>query len=213
MSITERINDNLAISFNKEGENYKALICDENGTNPEIVNKPTDIDIGVLTSQIEYLRRMSLDLIKQLFIDQSSEEFLKYQLEEFFSSLRLEDETDVDWIQRTIATVFQKKVSTATIIYSLRPYSTMEPEIVNVSTEGAFADFCFADIYESGSYILDGETYYYAPAISGDYENAFFTIKVTLYDTESQDLWTVTNILDRMLAAGITYILEIKTTP
>jgi len=152
MSITDRINSNLQTVYNIEDPKYKALICDKDGTNPDTITKPTDIDLGVITSQIEFLRRLSIDLLKQIYIDQASGEFLKFQLNEFFDSLRLEDETDTEWVQRTIATVLGQKVSRASIIYALRPYSSQEPEITTTLQESAFADFSFADAYTTETF-------------------------------------------------------------
>lgn len=153
MGIVDRINNNLETLFDPENDQiYKSLICDKDGEIPSTITKPTDIDIGAIASEIEYFRLLSIDLIKQLYINQASGKFLKYQLEEYFASLRLEDETDVEWVQRTIANVFQQKVSRASIIFSLRPYSSQEPEITNVIQESAFADFSFADAYDSATF-------------------------------------------------------------
>lgn len=214
--ITDRINNSLNTLFDPENDRiYQSLVCDKNGTIPATINKPTDIDIGVFASQVEYLRLLTIDLIKQIYIDQASGEFLKYQLEEFFGSLRLEDETDAEWVQRTIAIVFQHKVSRATIIYSLRPYSTREPIISNVVEDSAYADFSFADVYiKSKSLNPYGTGYVFVfPAITENYSSAFFTIKITLYDTPSSDIFTVQGILDNILAAGISYVLQIIYTP
>ena len=209
--IQERINNNLSALFNVHDDPiYKALICDEDGVNPESITSPTDIDIGVIASQIEYLRRLSIDLIKQIYIDQASAEFLKYQLEEFFSSLQLEDESVQQWVSRTIAIIFQHKVSRATIIYALRPYSSQEPEITNVSTDNAFADFSYANIYVKDKVLHNGLYVHVLPAIAEDYTSAFFTIKIILYDTLSSDIYTVQNIINNIIASGISVILQIN---
>jgi hypothetical protein len=214
MSIVDRVNSNLQALYDVINDNiYKSLICDKDGAIPGTITKPTDIDIGAIASQIEYLRKQAILLVQQLFLDQATGEFLKYQLNEYFDSLQLEDETESEWVQRTIATVFQHKVSRATIIYSLRPYSSLEPEITNIIQESAFADFCFADIYTKGSYTMDDGTYVvWVPAIAETYESSFFTIKIILYDTATEDIWTVQNILRKIIAAGISYILVIQYT-
>ena len=213
MAITDKINNNLKTLFNIDDPVYKSLICDRNGTIPSTISKPTDIDIGAIASQIEYLRLLSITLIKQLYLDEAASEFLKYQLNEFFNSLQFEDESDAEWVQRTIATVFQQKVSRAAIIYWLRPYSSLEPEISNVLTSSAFAGFCFAGRYDAGTYTMpDGTIIVYVPALAGSYDSSCYTIKITLYDTASVDIWTVQNILRKIIAAGITYYLEIKST-
>ncbi len=167
---------------------------------------PTDFQIGAIASQIEYLRKLSIDLIKQIFIDQAAYEFLKYQLNNFFNSLQAEGETNKAWVSRTIALVLQTKVSRASIIYALRPYSSQEPEINFVYNESAYADFCYADIY------IDDPDQLVLPAIAEEYDSQYFTIKITLYDTDTSDITTVYEILAIMIAAGISYILEVIYT-
>lgn len=164
---------------------------------------PTDFQIGAIASQIEYLRKLSIDLINQIFIDKAEYEFLKYQLNNFFNSLQAEGETNKAWVSRAIATVLQPKVSRASIIYTLRPYSTQEPEINFVYNESAYADFCYADIY------IDDPDQLILPAIAEEYDSQYFTIKITLYDTDTSDITTVYEILSIMIAAGISYILEV----
>lgn len=212
--ITDRVNNNLDALFNIDDDRiYRSLVCDKDGTIPATITMPTDIDIGAFASMVEYLRRLSIDLVKQIFIDEASAEFLEYQLEEFFSSLRLEDETDFDWVQRTIAAIFQHKVSRASIIYLLRPYSTQEPIISSTVAECAFADFSYADVYVSDK-VLVGTTYVFVlPAVTENYATSFFTIKITLYDTAASDIYTVQGIIDSIIAAGISYVLQINYTP
>jgi hypothetical protein len=212
--ITDRINNSLDVLFNPDDDRiYRALVCDKDGIIPAVINIPTDIDIGIITGQIEYLRRLSIDLVKQIYIDQASGEFLKYQLEEFFGSLQLENESDVEWVQRTIAIVFQHKISRAMIIYSMRPFSSREPIISNIVEDSAYADFSYADVYIKDK-VLVGTTYYFVfPAVTENYSSAYFTIKITLYDTLSSDIYTVQGILDNIITAGISYVLQIIYTP
>lgn len=214
MSVIERINNNLQALYNIDDDDiYKSLICNKDGTIPSTIALPTDNDIGATASMIEYLRLLSICLVRQLYLDEASGEFLVYTLNEFYNSLRLEDETDSEWVQRTIATVFQPKVSRASIIYSLRPYSSLEPEITNIIQESAFSDFSFSDVYNSGSYTMaDGTLVVWVPAIVESFESSFFTIKITLYDTATEDIWTVQNIIQKLIAAGISYILVIEQT-
>lgn len=208
--IVERLNDDLKLLFNIDDPVYKSFICDKDGTIPTTITKPTDIDIGAIASLKEFLRLLSTSLLKQIFIDQASDEFLTYTLNEFFNSLKLEGETDAEWIQRTISKVFNPKVSHAAIIVALRPYSSQEPEITNVSTESAFADFSFADVYISGYDTVGGEIVIVVPAISESFQSSFFSIKVKIYDTPTGQIATVIDLLNNIIAAGIDYILEIE---
>ena len=204
--ITDRINDNLSALFETDNDDiYKGLISDKNGTIPGTITLPTDIDIGALASQIEYLRKLSIGLGKQIYIDQASTEFLTYILNDFFDSLNLGSETDQQWISRTIAQVLSPKVSTAAIIYALRPYSPDgEPEIETVYTSDAYSEFSYADIYETD------EAQGVLPAISEDYDNNYFTRKVILFGTSESDYFIANELLSILFAAGIVYILEIQ---
>lgn len=211
MGIKERINNNLSILFDIDNDPiYKSLICDKDGNIPETISIPTDIDIGAIASEIEYFRLLSIDLIKQLYINQASGKFLKYQLEDYFGSLRLENESDSDWIARTISIILQPKVSRASIIYALRPYSDLEPEISLISGESAFADVCFADVYNSGSQELDNILWFWVPAVAEDFQSSYFTVQIRLYNTVNSDIATVQNLIESMLAAGISYVLLIE---
>jgi len=152
MGMTDRVNNNLKALFDTDNPQYQALVCNKNGTIPAVVTSPADIEIGVLASNLEWLRLVSLALLDQLYLDKASGAFLKYQLNEFFGSLRLEDETDAEWVQRTIATVFQPKVSRAAIIYALRPFSTAEPRIESGADYSGFADFSYCDAYNRAKF-------------------------------------------------------------
>lgn len=226
--VIERINNNLSAVFNVDDPIYRSLICDkdytpidpdlseygtaEYGTGVYSTLKPTKNDIGALASQIEYLREMGIFLLEQIFIDTAAREFLKYQLETFFSSYQLENETFVEWIQKTYTTVFSSKVSNAAIKYALWPYSSRVPDIYNVVTESAYADFSFADCYLKTDVVFEGETVHVLPAIAETEASSSFTIRIVLYDTSSDDIFTVANIIENIIAAGIFYILEIQYT-
>lgn len=213
MTIQDRVNNNLSALFDVDDDPiYKAFICDKDGTNPSTVTTPTDIDIGVITSQIEYLRRLSVGLAKQIFIDQADHTFLKFVLEEFFDSLQLENETDAEWVQRTIDIVFNQKLSRAAIIFAMRPFSDAEPVITTTGLESAYADFSYADIYVKDEYVLGSETIFILPAITEDYQSGVFAFKLILTNTSASDIYTVLDLLDKIVAAGILVVLQIEYT-
>jgi hypothetical protein len=214
MSITDRINNNLSAIFNTDDDEiFKALVNDKDGNIPGTINKPTDIDIGVIGSQIEYLRQLSITLLKQMYMDQQDTEFLEFTLNNYFDSLQLRDETEAEWLQRVINNVFSQKVSQSAIIFLMRPYSPGgEPEITNIIVDNAFADLSYCDIYSSGETTLDGDTIPYLAAIADTSNSAFFTIKVTLYDTPYAEIFTVQDVLNNIVAAGIDVVLQIIYT-
>lgn len=208
--ITDRINNNLSAIFDIENDDiFKALINNIDGTIPGTVDKPTDFDIGVIASQIEYLRQLSITLLKQLNASEADTEFLEYTLETFFESFRLLNETDADWLNRTIDIIFSQKVSDTAIIYALTNYSSETPVITTDISDTGFADFSYCDIYQSGNYVLNGETIYFLSAIAEGFDATFFTFKVTLHNTAGAEVQICVNILNKLHAAGISWILEI----
>ena len=206
--ITDVINNNLTALFNLEDPVYKALISDKDGTIPVTVTLPTDFDIGVIASEIEYLRQLSINMVNQLFLDKAQSMFLTYILNNFFASLRMTNESDVAWVNRVIASIFSTKLSHASIIFALRPFSSLEPIIENLVADSAFADFSYADIYTSGNY---NGIFYYA-AVAEDMASTYFSLKITLQDTLVNDIYTVQDIIDRIVAAGISVLIQINYT-
>jgi len=212
--ITIRINDALRAIYEVDNDPiYKAVICDNTGVPASTITKPTDFNIGAIANNIEYLRRFSQDIVKQLYIDQASGEFLKYELETFFKSLRLQNETESEWIARTIALVFQPRISKASIIYALRPYSSLEPEIVNGGGDSMFADVSFADRYTKYTTTFEGDIFVVYPAYAQTDSSSYYSIVIVLYDTLSSDLYTVSDIINKYIAAGISFKIEIRITP
>lgn len=208
--ITIRINDGLKTLFNVNDPIYKAIVCDKDGIPEATITKPSDFNLGAITDQLEYLRRLQIDLLKQMFIDQASGEFLKYSLENFFRSLRLQVETDEDWIQRTISLIFQPRVSRASIIFALRPYSSQEPEIISGGGDAMFADVSFAGRYKKYNTMYNGKNFSVYPSIAQTAGSAFFSIVIILYGTSANQLYSVADLINQYIAAGINYTIEIR---
>ena len=168
-SITDRINNNLKAIYNiDDDELYKEFVCDKDGTIPATITIPTDIDIGVIASQIEYLRLLSISLSNQLYIDRATGQFLKYELEQFFASLQLIDETEAEWITRTTNFILQPRCSKVALITALTPYFITPPAISNSSTVLCEIDIIVYDIPDIDpqiilnlidSYVAAGITY------------------------------------------------------
>lgn len=210
-AITVRFNNSLKSVWNIDDPIYRALICDGDGTIPSIINKPTDIDIGAIAGDIEYLRILSQSLIKQICVDTATSEYLKYTLQKFFGSTQLEGEDEATWIQRVNGIVFSPKVSRASIIYALRPYSPNgEPEIVNTIGDAMFADVSFADRYKRETQTVHGKNFSVYPAYSQTAESSFYAITVILYGATQSSLFSIVDIIKNMIAAGIYYTIEIR---
>jgi len=211
-NISIRIDDSLKGLWNINDPIYKALISDRDGTVPGTITKPTDLDIGAIAAMIEYLRLLSLSLRKQIQMDTSTGEFLKYTLETLLQILRLDGESEADWIARAKTILFQPRVSRASIIRVLRPFSSQEPIIVIGNEDAMFADVSFADRYKRESQTYMGDNFEVFPAFAQVFESSFYSIVIILYDTDPADLYEVVDILSNYVAAGIHYTIEIRSS-
>ena len=208
-NITTRINDALKDLFNIDDIIYQALICDYTGSIPDTISKPSDIDIGAMASMIEYMRLLSLSLSKQIYMDQSSGEFLSFILDEYMQLPRLTGETDEVWATRAKKILFQPKVSRAALISLLRPYSTEEPVIINEASNAMYSDCSFADRYSAFTTTTGGKKMVVYPANSETYNNIMFSIIIKLTKTNPDDYASVTDLLEKSIASGIYYTIQV----
>jgi hypothetical protein len=209
-NIVIRINDSLKTLWNIDDPIYKSVICDADGTILSTITIPTDIDIGAIASGIEYLRRLSIDLSKQIYFNQADTEFLKYVLNDFFNIQRFAGESDAQWLARAVSMIFKPRVSRATIIYALRPYSDQEPEIISGDRAAMFADYSFADRYKRDTQTFQGSPFPVFPAYAYNSEDTAFSLIIVLYGTDTGDILNVVNLLQSILVAGVSYTLEIR---
>lgn len=207
-----QINNNLEAFFDTDDETYKLFFSDKLAEYPTIINKPTDLEIGFTASIWEYTRILSKNLVNQLFWEKSDDKFLRIFLENYFSTPRLEGESNSDWIERVIVKVLRPKVSKASIINALRPFSSQEPKVENSVSGGMFAGFSFASRYTSYFGDFNGEEKKVFPAIAQSSDFSIFSITVTLYDTATNDILSAIDTIEETIAAGITYRLQILST-
>ena len=210
-NVTTRLNNSLSAIWNIDDPIYQALISDINGTIPSIVNIPTDMNIGAIAGMLEYLRELKDTLENQIYMNLADTEFLQFTLNNYFGSTQLSTETNAQWLQRVISTIFEPKVSNAAIIYSLIPYSPGgTPTLFSGGTLFAFSDCSFSDITLYEVTTLDGSPFYVYPAYSQNTgSNLFFSLAITLYNTTPDMLATVFKILSKTVAAGIQYTVQI----
>jgi len=209
--ITERINNNLSVIYNIENDDiYNSIICDKDGIIAGTISRPDDIELGAITSQIEYLRILSHSLVDQLYIDQATGLYLKYVLENFFNSIQLPAETESAWIAREIALIFQPRISVGSIISALTSYSDPAPLVERLGYDSGFADRSFADIYDTYVTTYEGDDFYVFSAKSSEFGSSFFSITITMYNFTGR-VNELINIINAYIAAGITYTLKFET--
>lgn len=208
-NITTRINDSLQCLYNIDDIIYQALVCDYTGSIPDVIAKPSDIDIGAMASMIEYMRMLSLSLSSQIYLDEATGDFLEYFLDEYFQTTRLEGETEQSWIKRAKGLLFRPKVSRAALINLLRPYSAVEPEIVNEEDNAMFSDCSFADRYSASTQIVDGKAFHVYPAVAESFNDILFSIIIKLTRTSPPDYASIADLLSKSIASGIYYSIQI----
>lgn len=207
----ERLNNSLRSLFNVDDEIFTSLISDVNGAVPSVVSKPSDIDIGVVASMIEYLFLLTDNLSKQIYVNSADHEFLKFTLEEFFDSVQISGESDADWLARSISTLFQPKVSNAAIIYAMIPFSPGGmPSISSGAEDSMFADCSFCEMYVLKWSSWGGSPFLIYPSFSNEFNDTLFSLIVTLFNAETSKLTFIADILTKMKAAGIFLTIEIK---
>jgi hypothetical protein len=208
-----QIIQNLSAFFDSEDEFFKIFFADTDGTIPAIINKPTDLEIGFTASIWEYTRRLSIDLEKQMYLDKASEDFLKFMLVNFFDTPRLENESLEAWVARVISKVLMPKVSKAAIIYALREFSSPDADIIGSISSGMFAGSSFASRYKSFSGNFPGIGLKQVfPAIVRSYSFSLYFMTIVVYNVQPQDILSVVGIIEEVIAAGIGYTLEVKST-
>ena len=209
--ITVRINNALSPFFETNDPLYKALICGGTGDLVPSATTPTGFDIGAVGSMLEYLRVLVVSLAQQIYLDKAEGAFLDLFLDEYFGIRRNTGETDAAWVARVQNTVFTPRVSRAAIIYALRDFSTQEPQIAPGSDNVAFAGLSFAGRLKNYRIDYRGSPFHVFAAYAANMESTMFCILITLFYSGTPNLFLIMDTIDKMLAAGISYILQILT--
>lgn len=176
--------------------------------NNELVLKPTDYNIGVIASILEYLRQSDKEFVLQLYLDKAVGEWLDYIAIERFGIMRLDGETPEQWVDRIIDIIIGPKLSKAAIIYNTRKFSVDEPAIVE-GIDGAFCDVSFEGYYKE-SFFDSERGKWVIPAIIQDLSSDEFYFRLYLTGTTESDIMNVVNTVDRIKAAGIEYEIRIS---
>ena len=206
--ITDRINNSLLALFDTtRDEIYKSVICDDTGTIPSTITRPDDIDVGAVTSEIEYLRLLSKGLVNQLYIENANGLFLKFIMEDYFDCFRLLEETESEWIQREFDLIFRQKVSIAALFLALSPYSTPDPKIELLGSDEGFSDLCFADRYTTYTTTYQGDDFHVFSAKASLFGSSYFTLTITIYNSYGM-LKSIQKAIGNTVAAGINYNLK-----
>ena len=191
---------------------YKSLVSDVEGIPEPIISNPIDYKIGAIASVFEWQRQLALSLLKQLFLTEAEGKFLDLMIHEHIGLMRFENEDDAVYSARVQDYIISQKVSRAAIIYYTRPYSDPgEPEILDGADDAAFADITHSDVYTEFRNEQVGAFYHWwvFPAITASIGATAYFFVLRLENTNSADIAKVIDLLDRWVAGGIAYELQI----
>lgn len=206
-TVAETLNKHLGQVLDTDNALYKSLISDPEGTPAGTVNNPTDYNIGVLAGMLEWNRDLTKTLVKQLDLTQATGKYLDFIAHDHLGIFRHASESDTDFVTRIQDYIVGAKVSPGAIIYHMRKFSSTEPQILEGEQDGAFADVSFSDVYQGFRDVVDNLFVFPALTVGSD-SQAFFFILI-LEDTAAADVTALFEELERLVAAGIEYEVQI----
>lgn len=213
MTAAERLNQYLASLFDVLDPVYKSIIANVDGVPAGTINKPTDYNSGAVANLLEYGRQMGIDLVAQMYFDQNTGKYHDFYANEVLGIPKFTGETEAQHKSRAQDYVMAKKISKAAIIFASRPFSVAEPEILVGGRDDAYADISFSDQYQGFVATPTGthmDNWFIFPARAGGKNSSayFFTLIVT--GTTGSDVPKLVELLDRWVAAGIEYAIQIN---
>lgn len=212
MTIAETFNKYLRALYDTEDALYKILIADPNGVPAPVVTQPQDVHIGAIASTFEWVRQLAKSLVLQLFLNQATGKFLDFLVHNHIGIVRYEGESDDSYRHRVQVYIIAPKVSRAAILYYTRPFSSPNPPaILDGLDDAPYADLTFADVYESFQNEAPGPEYLYwvFPAITLPVSASAYFFILQLENTPLSEVPAVLNLVDRWVAGGISYEIQI----
>lgn len=211
-NISKLLNQYLRAKFDTTHNIYKALISNSDNVPPSNPVDPNDMDIGAIANMLEWTRRLGIGLVRQLDLTLSTTKYLNFIVQTFAGIARYSGETDSQYLERVVNFIIAPKVSKASIIKYTIPFSSPGlPQILDAS-ETAFADVSFSDSYSLfqnktlGSPEFD---HYIFPAIATDNSGGAYFFILRLENTVATDIMKVVDLVNRWIASGIRYEIQI----
>lgn len=176
------------------------------------LSQPQNLNLGAIGSTLEWIRKLSISLLAQLSLTTAEDKFLDFMIHDHIGIVRFENETDSEYRERVRNYIIAYKVSRAAIIYHTRPYSNPgEPQLLDGVDDAAFADVSFSDVYTKFRNTQAGPFYdwWVFPAITTSVGGSAYFFVLRLENTDSADIAKVIDLVNRWIASGIAYELQI----
>lgn len=192
---------------------FKIVLADKEAVPPNIVNTPSDYDIGMLSNFLEWNRQLAISLLKQLVITTAQGKFLDFILHTHCNIVRLSGELDEDYIDRAISYIIAPKVSPSTIIHYTKKFSRPGiPKIYEGSLDSMFSDVSFASYYDSIR-VDDPDSPYYlwhiVPAITRSVQSSIYFFVLELQNLTMGEVPELIDTVNRWKASGIDYEIRV----
>lgn len=214
-TIAESVNKYLQI-FDQSDSLYLALLSNVGGVPNMTINNPTDFNIGAIANMLEWNRRLTISLRDQLYLNKATGKFLDLITFQHIGILRFPGESIADFVLRIQQLIINPKVSPASIIYHTRQFSSpADPVIVEGAQDSAFADVTFSDQYKSFKNQTPGPelNHWILPAITVGSAGGLYFFTLILENTPNNKIGELVDWVDRLIAAGVGYEIQINYTP
>lgn len=191
---------------------YQSLVSDVTGVPAGTIDSPMDYNKGAVASVFEWERQLALCLMQQLVLTTATGKFLDLMLHDHVGIVRFEGDTDTEYQDHARNYIIAHKVSRASIIFYTRPYSSPgEPEILDGADDAAFADVSYSDVYTGFEATSTGpfDGWWVFPALSSGIGGTAYFFVLRLENTASGDIAKVVDLVNRWIASGIRYELQI----
>lgn len=212
MTVAELLNKYLRTLYDIDDNIYKSLISDVNGSPEVVISDPIDYNIGVIADILEWTRQLSISLGKQIFLNQAEGKYLDLLAHNNIGLVRYPSENDTDYISRVQKFIIGRKVSPAAIIFYMRPYSDIEPAIIEGGTDTAFSDITFNDVFTTFQQLTPGSEFgnWVNAAIAGSDKVASHFFTLVLEGSSASDIPLIIDTMNRLIAAGVGYEVQIN---
>jgi len=213
-TLAQRFADLLTAIYDADDDEFKNFLVDIDGVPAGIITQPQDYNIGAIGSTLEWLRRLSLDLLDQIYVHLATTEYVTFALEDFLGIYRYAGETDVELIERVRILLFEHKMSVPAIIEHTRRFSSPgPPAILEGGAIMAYADVSFSDVYSSWQNQTPGPEfdYWIFPAIAASGSGTAYYFMLVLQNTGATDLVEAVDLVNKLIAAGVYYEILVET--
>jgi hypothetical protein len=160
MSIIKSLNERMPSLINKQEKGYKVVYGDVNSVPNTVINQSSDINCGAISNELEFLKLFIIYTLSAYDLGKSENEWIDVVTDFFLNMKRIEEETDVNLINRFFSIIRRKLFPKWMVPLSIKKvfsYFFDEKDI-----------FVINDYIETGDVILNGD---FEDGTGNDFDN------------------------------------------